>query len=54
MFCAMQGTVAGNLAFALGARSGIYIAGGIVPKLVRDLSLSFERGLKQKVDFAAI
>ena len=26
-------TVAGNLALTLGARGGIYIAGGIVPKL---------------------
>lgn len=33
MFCAMLGTVAGNLALTLGARGGIYIAGGIVPKL---------------------
>ena len=33
MFCAMLGTVAGNLAVTLGARGGIYIAGGIVPKL---------------------
>ncbi|MGZ3326239.1 MAG: glucokinase [Xanthobacteraceae bacterium] len=33
MFCAMLGTVAGNLALILGARGGIYIAGGIVPKL---------------------
>ena len=32
MFCAMLGTVAGNLALTLGARGGIYIAGGIVPK----------------------
>ena len=30
MFCAMLGTVAGNLALTLGARGGIYIAGGIV------------------------
>ena len=29
----MLGTVAGNLALTLGARGGIYIAGGIVPKL---------------------
>ena len=35
MFCAMLGTVAGNLALTLGARGGIYIAGGIVPKLDR-------------------
>lgn len=30
MFCAMLGTVAGNLALTLGARGGIYIAGGIL------------------------
>lgn len=30
MFCAMLGTVAGNLALTLGARGGVYIAGGIV------------------------
>lgn len=33
MFCAMLGTIAGNLALTIGARGGIYIAGGIVPKL---------------------
>jgi glucokinase len=33
MFCAMLGTAAGNLALTLGARGGIYIAGGIVPRL---------------------
>jgi glucokinase len=33
MFCAMLGTIAGNLALTLGAKGGIYIAGGIVPKL---------------------
>ncbi len=33
MFCAMLGTVAGDLALILGARGGIYIAGGIVPRL---------------------
>jgi glucokinase len=33
IFCAMLGTVAGNLALTLGAHGGIYIAGGIVPKL---------------------
>lgn len=33
MFCAMLGTIAGNLALTLGARGGIYIAGGIVPQL---------------------
>jgi len=33
MFCAMLGTVAGNLALTLGARGGVFIAGGIVPRL---------------------
>jgi glucokinase len=33
MFCAMLGTVAGNLALTLGARGGVYIAGGIVVRL---------------------
>jgi glucokinase len=33
VFCAMLGTVAGNLALTLGARGGLYVAGGIVPKL---------------------
>ncbi|MEI9984916.1 MAG: glucokinase [Aliidongia sp.] len=32
-FCAMLGTVAGNLALTLGAEGGVYIAGGIVPRL---------------------
>ena len=31
--CAMLGMVAGNLALTIGARGGIYIAGGIVPRL---------------------
>ncbi len=33
MFCAMLGTVAGNLALTLGAKGGIYIAGGILPQM---------------------
>ncbi len=33
MFCAMLGTVAGDLALTLGAKGGVYIAGGIVPRL---------------------
>lgn len=32
-FCAMLGSLAGNLALTLGARGGVYIAGGIVPRL---------------------
>ncbi|MEM7442526.1 MAG: glucokinase [Pseudomonadota bacterium] len=33
MFCAMLGTIAGNLALTLGCHGGIYIAGGIAPKM---------------------
>lgn len=33
VFCAFLGTVAGDLALTLGARGGIYIGGGIVPRL---------------------
>ncbi|WP_137936057.1 glucokinase [Chitinivorax sp. B] len=32
-FCAMLGTVAADLALTLGARGGVFIGGGIVPKL---------------------
>lgn len=32
-FCALLGTVAGDLALTLGARGGVYIGGGIVPRL---------------------
>jgi glucokinase len=32
-FCAMLGTVAADVALTLGARGGVYIGGGIVPKL---------------------
>jgi glucokinase len=33
-FCAVLGTVAGDVALALGARGGVYIAGGIVPRFL--------------------
>jgi glucokinase len=33
MMCGFLGSVAGNLALTLGARGGIYIGGGIVPRL---------------------
>ena len=33
MFCAVLGTVAGNLALTLGAHGGVYVGGGIVPRL---------------------
>lgn len=34
MFCGMLGTVAGNVALTFGARAGVYLAGGIVPKII--------------------
>lgn len=33
MFCALLGSVAGNLALTLGARGGVFVGGGIVPRL---------------------
>ena len=33
LFCAVLGTAAGNLAITLGARGGVYIGGGIAPRL---------------------
>lgn len=33
LFFAMLGTVAGNLALTLGARGGVYLAGGILPRM---------------------
>lgn len=33
LFCALLGTVAGDLALTLGARGGVYLGGGIVPQL---------------------
>src|SRR5499427_10641411 len=40
MFCAMLGTVAGNLALMLRARGGVYISGGIAPRVVDLLAQS--------------
>jgi len=54
MFCAMLGTVAGNLALTLGARGGIYIAGGIVPRLGAALAeTDFRRRFEDKGRFRA-
>jgi glucokinase len=33
LFCSFLGSVAGNLALTLGARGGVYVGGGIVPRL---------------------
>ena len=37
LFCSFLGSVAGNLALTLGARGGVYIGGGIVPRLLPEL-----------------
>ena len=34
IFCAMLGTVASNLALTLGARGGMYLCGGIIPRVL--------------------
>jgi glucokinase len=39
-FCEMLGTVAGNLALTFGAAGGVYIAGGIVPRILQRLQQS--------------
>ncbi|MBC7455054.1 MAG: glucokinase [Massilia sp.] len=51
-FCGMLGTVAGNLAITLGAQGGVYIGGGIVPRLgERFTASSFRRRFEQKGRF---
>lgn len=40
MFFAFLGTVAADLALTLGARGGVYVAGGIVPRLIDLLAAS--------------
>jgi len=40
MFCAMLGSLAGNLALTLGAQGGVYIAGGIAPRIADYLATS--------------
>lgn len=53
-FCAMLGTVAGNLALTLGARGGVYLAGGIVPRFVAYLAASaFRERFESKGRFCA-
>jgi glucokinase len=40
VFFSLLGTVAGNLALSLGARGGVYIGGGIVPRLGERIATS--------------
>ncbi|MFC7639975.1 glucokinase [Streptosporangium lutulentum] len=44
VFCGMLGTFAGNVAMTLGARGGVYLGGGVLPRIVdRVLSSDFRR-----------
>jgi glucokinase len=53
LFCAMLGTVAGNLALTLGAKGGVYIGGGIVPRLGEHfIQSSFRQRFEQKGRFS--
>ncbi|MBI3155486.1 MAG: glucokinase [Burkholderiales bacterium] len=54
LFCAFLGIAAGNLALTLGARGGVYIGGGIVPRLGRWFAGSpFRERFEAKGRFAA-
>jgi glucokinase len=49
MFCTMLGVFAGNIALTFGARGGVYIAGGIVPRIVDHLARSqFRKKFEEK------
>ena len=49
MFCAMLGVFAGNAALMFGARGGVYIAGGIAPRIVDHLARSqFRKKFEEK------
>lgn len=53
MFFVMLGTVAGNLALSLGARGGVYVAGGILPRMAQAFFASdFRRRFEAKGRFA--
>jgi glucokinase len=54
MFCAMLGGFAGNVALTYGARGGVYIAGGIAPRILHYFAGSeFRRRFEQKGRFRA-
>ncbi len=46
-FCALLGSFSGNVALTLGARGGVYIGGGIVPRLGRRF---FESRFRQRFE----
>jgi glucokinase len=52
VFAALLGTVAGNVALTLGARGGVFIGGGIVPRLgARFATLPFRARFEDKGRF---
>jgi glucokinase len=52
-FCAMLGTIAGNVAVTLGALGGLYIGGGIVPRLgERFIKSNFRQRFERKGRFS--
>jgi glucokinase len=54
MFFSMLGTVAGDIALTVGARGGVIIAGGIIPKLLPSfLASDFHRRFADKGRFAS-
>jgi len=49
MFCAFLGSFSGNVALTFGARGGVYIAGGIAPRIVEFMGRSqFRRRFEDK------
>lgn len=53
MFCNILGSVAGDIALTLGAKGGVYIGGGIVPRFIELLEKSnFRRRFEAKGRFA--
>ena len=54
MFCALLGGFAGNLALTYGARGGVYVAGGIAPRILDCLKNSaFRQRFEEKGRFRA-
>lgn len=53
IFCGMLGTIAGNIAITLGTQGGLYIGGGIVPRLGERFSQScFRKRFESKGRFS--
>ncbi|MEV4801594.1 glucokinase [Nonomuraea sp. NPDC049421] len=54
MFCALLGGFAGNVALTLGARGGVYLAGGVLPRIVeRVCGSAFRARFEANPDMAA-